>query len=248
MLTAVLLAGGFGTRIANVADGTPKPLLEIQGKATIEWNLQRLNDFGFKKAVFALHYKAEQFSGFFGNEYDNIDLQYSVEKEPLGTGGPLRLIQSELKETFFVINSDNLSDIDLHDIHEQHKQNLKQNPQALATIALTEVEDPSPFGVAVMQARNIGHFVEKPKREEAPSRLINAGVYVLEPGIIDLIKPGFCSIEREVYSQIAPQRKLYGYNFNGQWFPTDDPEKLARARAQWKGFTIKPRKITIHKP
>lgn len=230
MDTAVVLAGGLGTRLRPLTETIPKPLLPIAGRPIVQWTLDLLHTYAFKKVVLAIGYKAEQIERHFGQRYKGMRLVYSVEKEALGTGGPLRLAQEHLGDTFLVINGDNVLEIDLNAMHKFHAK-----AGVLGTIALTEVEDPSPFGVVVLEGDKIKTFVEKPSRENAPSRLINAGVYVLEPEILSYLPDGRCSLEREVFQKIAPEGKLAGFRFTGQWFPTDTIEKYAIANALWKG-------------
>ena len=110
-----------------------------------------------------------------------------------------------------------------------HKEN-----KALATIALTTVEDPSQYGVANLKGNRIQAFVEKPRREEAPSNLINAGFYILEPEVIDYIPEGFTMIEKDVFPKLAKEGKLFGYPFDGQWFDTGTMERYELALKKWK--------------
>src|SRR3989338_1624978 len=122
MDTAVILAGGLGTRLRPLTDTTPKPLLPVAGKPTIEWSLELLNRYGFKKAVLAVGYRADQIEAYFGQKYKNLELVYSVEHEALGTGGPLQLAKKYLKNTFVVLNGDNVVDINIVNIAETHSQ------------------------------------------------------------------------------------------------------------------------------
>src|SRR3989344_768317 len=115
-----------------------------------------------------------------------MSISYIEEEEKLGTAGPLRLVKDELKDSFIVANGDDLKTINIPRMFRLHKRK-----GALATIALTTTTDPSQYGVARMSGTRILEFVEKPKMEEAASNLINAGSYILEPEVIDMIPQGY---------------------------------------------------------
>jgi len=124
---------------------------------------------------------------------------------------------------------DELKDIDLHAMYEFHKRN-----RAVATIALTTVSDPCHYGVARLDGNRILEFVEKPAKGKEPSNLINSGLYIMEPEVIDMIKPGFCMTEKYVFPLLARQGKLFGFPFSGQWFDTGNMERYERAIKEWK--------------
>ena len=114
----------------------------------------------------------------------------------------------------------------MHQFHQQHG--------GLVTLALRPVDDPSAYGVARMAGDQIQEFVEKPKREEAPSNLINAGFYMMEPAVIDLIPEGKAMFEYDIFPQLARRGKLYGFKFSGQWFDTGNLERLETAEREWR--------------
>jgi NDP-sugar pyrophosphorylase family protein len=101
-------------------------------------------------------------------------------------------------------------------------------------MALTTVEDPSQYGVARLEGNKIMDFVEKPKKEEAPSKLINSGLYIMEPEVLEMIEPGFCMLEKEIMPKIARMGKLFGFPFGGQWFDTGNMERYEKAIKEWK--------------
>ena len=111
-----------------------------------------------------------------------------------------------------------------------------KDKNAMATIALTTVPDPSNYGVAKMQGDRIVEFIEKP--EVPPSNLINAGLYILEPEVLDFVpKKGFAMIEKQVFPKIAAIGKLYGYHFAGQWMDTGTLDRYDKAIKEWKGLS-----------
>jgi mannose-1-phosphate guanylyltransferase len=142
---------------------------------------------------------------------------------PLGTAGPIKKAQKLLgNEPFLVLNGDLITEIDYKELFKSHLEG-----QAVATIALHESEDPSRYGVAELAANNhIKRFVEKPSKGTEPSKLINAGVYVLSPKIFDYIPTGKAvSMEREVFPKLAEQNTLFGHKVGGLWIDIGKPEE-----------------------
>lgn len=228
--TAVILAGGKGTRLRPLTYEIPKALIPIHGKTLTEHIFDLFKKHDVKNIVLAVGHMKEKIKHHFGDGVRfGVNLQYIEENEPLGTAGPLKLGKSLLRETFIASNGDELKDIDIFEMYELHKQK-----RALATIALTTVEDPSRYGVARLSGSRILEFVEKPAKEKAPSNLINSGFYILEPEVIDMIPDGFAMLEKEVFPKLAAQGRLYGYPFSGQWFDTGDIERYERAIKEWK--------------
>ena len=165
-----------------------------------------------------------------GKKY-GVNITYVEEKNALGTAGPLKLAKPLLKETFIMCNADELKNINLDDMFNFHQAN-----KGLGTIALTSVQDPSAYGVALLNGNKIMTFVEKPSKESAPSNLINAGLYILEPDVIDYIPEGFAMVETDVFPKLASEENLCGYPFSGQWFDTGTPERFKFAEDKWRGF------------
>ncbi|MEM2138742.1 MAG: NDP-sugar synthase, partial [Candidatus Woesearchaeota archaeon] len=154
------------------------------------------------------------------------------EKEPLGSSGAIKLASKYLNETFIVTNGDELKDINIDEMYEFHKKN-----KAKVTVALTTVQDPSAYGVAKLEGNKILAFIEKPKKEEAPSNLINSGLSIWEPEVIKLIPDGFSMYEKDIFPKLASEQKLFGYIFSGQWFDTGTPERYEKAIKEWKGLS-----------
>ncbi|MFH1664005.1 MAG: sugar phosphate nucleotidyltransferase [archaeon] len=228
--TAFILAGGKGTRLKPLTDKTPKPMIEVKGKPILEYVIQLLAKYEIKNAVIALGYKGEQIKDYFGNgEKFGLNIEYVTEKEPMGTGGPLKLAKNLLTDEFLMFNGDNLTNINLNDMYDFHKKN-----NAFATIALSSVKEPKNFGVIELEGNKITQFMEKPS--DPKSNLINSGAYILKPEVIDLIPKGFSLIEKDVFPKLSEEGKLFGYVYNGQWFPTDTIERYETAKNEWKGI------------
>ncbi|MBD3309761.1 NTP transferase domain-containing protein [Candidatus Woesearchaeota archaeon] len=226
---AVILAGGLGTRLRPLTLEMPKSLITVHRKTLIEHLLDLFKRYGITDITLAVGHMSDQIKERFGDgrEY-GVNISYVEEKEPLGTAGCLRLIKDRLTETFIMTNGDELKELDLEEMEKVHKDN-----DAAATIALWQVEDPSAYGVAKIEGNKILQFVEKPKKEEAPSNLINSGLYMIEPEVIDMIPEGFVMLEKDIFPKLAEQEKLFGYPFKGQWFDTGTFERWETAIEEW---------------
>ncbi|HLD86825.1 MAG TPA: sugar phosphate nucleotidyltransferase [Candidatus Nanoarchaeia archaeon] len=230
---AVILVGGKGTRLKPLTDRTPKGLIPIQGKAISEHLLDLFKKYGVTDVILSVGHLKEEMKRHFGDGRKlGLNISYVEEDEPLGTAGPLRLCKKQLKESFIVSNGDELKDINIARMFRLHKRK-----DALATIALTSVEDPSAYGVARLDGSRIVEFVEKPRKEDAPSNLINAGFYILEPEVLDMIPQGFSMLEKDVFPNLAKEGKLRGFPFAGQWFDMGTHERLAIAEKKWRGIS-----------
>ena len=226
---ALILAGGFGTRLRPLSCTRPKLMFPIANKPILDRILKNLAEHEVTHVILAVNYLADILIHNFGDSKYGIKISYSYEKKPLGTGGPIKKAEKLLNdsdEPFLVLNGDILASINYLELIKRHKKT-----DALATLALYEVEDPSRFGVVDINGRGqIRSFVEKPKIEEAPSRLINAGVYVLDQAIFDIIPAGKkISIEREIFPLLAMKDRLYGVKFNGVWVDIGKPNDFIRA-------------------
>jgi mannose-1-phosphate guanylyltransferase len=228
--TAVILAGGKGTRLQPITYEIPKPLILVHDKTLLEHAFDLFKKYGIKNIIISIGYKGDKIKAAIGNgKRFGVNITYVEEDKPLGTAGPLKLAQHLLTESFIVCNADELKELDLSDMYLSHKDS-----NALATVALTTVDDPSVYGVAKMQGNKILEFIEKPKKDEAPSNLINAGLYILEPEVIDYIGEGYQMLEKDVFPKLAKEGKLYGYPFTGQWCNTGTLDLYERAIKTWK--------------
>jgi NDP-sugar pyrophosphorylase family protein len=229
---AIILVGGEGTRLRPFTYELPKALLPIQGKPMVMHVMDLLKSHGVAEIYLAIGYKGEKIKEYFGNGSKfGLNIKYIEEKKPLGTAGPLRLAKKYLDETFFIVWGDILSKIDLTDFMYFHKNN-----GGLATVALTTVDDPSRYGVAALKGNKIVGFVEKPKKKDAPSNLINSGFAIMEPEVIKeyIPKKGRAMVEYDIYPLLASEGKLFGYPFEGMWFDTGTHEAYEKAIKEWK--------------
>ena len=227
---AIILAGGVGTRLQPITFEIPKPLVLVHDRTLLEHQFDLFKKHGIKNIIISIGYKGDKIKHAIGDgRRFGVNVSYVEETKPLGTAGPLKLAKPLITGTFVTENSDELKDIDLRDMYLFHKEN-----KALVTIALTTVDNPSAYGVAKMQGGKILEFVEKPKREEAPSNLINSGLYMMEPEVLDYIGDGFSMLEKDVFPKLAQEGKLFGYPFSGQWYNTGTLELYEKAIKEWK--------------
>lgn len=228
---AVLLVGGKGTRLRPLTYKVPKALLEVQGKTVIEHLFDLLKKYGIRNIILCVGYMKEKIEEYLddGSKF-GVNITYVEEEEPLGTAGPLKLAKKHLNSSFICSNGDELKDINIPRMFRLHKRK-----NALATVALTTVSDPTQYGVAKLDGSRILEFIEKPKLADAPSNLINAGFYILEPKVIDLIPDGFSMLETDVFPQLAEKGRLRGFPFQGQWFDIGNMERYEIAKKRWKG-------------
>lgn len=234
---ALILAGGKGTRLRPLTYKIPKGLIGVQGKTLTEWLFELLKKYGIRDIILSIGYLADKMRDYFtdGSKF-GVNIEYVEEDpdKPLGTAGPLRLAKDMLDDSFIVSNGDELKCINIPRMFRLHKRK-----NALATIALTTVNDPSQYGVARLDGSRIVEFVEKPKKSEAPSNLINSGFYIIEPEVIEMIPKGKrCMLEKDIFPKLAREGRLRGFPFSGQWFDTGNFERLARARKLWKGVIV----------
>lgn len=229
-MKAVVLVGGFGTRLRPLTATTPKQMLPIVDRPMIEYVVSSLARAGVGEVILALGYKDDLFRAAYPDaECGGAALTYAVEPEPLDTAGAVRFAADAagVDEPFIVVNGDVLTDIDIKALWDRHHA-----VGAEATIALTRVADPSRFGVVPTDAcGRVRGFIEKPTGGEAPTDWINAGIYVLEPGILGRIAVGRrVSIEREVFPAIVAAGGLWAFRSDAYWIDIGTPETYARAQ------------------
>ncbi len=230
---AFILAGGKGTRLRPITYEVPKPMIPVKGKPILQYHIEQLRKYGIKDIVISIGYLGNKIREYFGDgKRFGVNITYVEEQEPLGTGGALGNAKHLFNDVFIMINGDNLIDLDLDEMYESHKKNNRP-----ITIALTAVEDPYSYGVVLLKGSKIIDFVEKPKKGTAPSNLINAGVYIIEPEILERIPENKSSIEKDVFPKLVKEGKVSGYVFAGQWFSTDSQERYEKAIKEWKGLS-----------
>jgi len=228
MAVAILLVGGFGTRLMPLTRNTPKPMLTVAGIPVTEHQLLMAKAAGINEIVLATSYLSEVFTPYFGDGSKwGMRIKYAVEKQPLGTGGAIanaaQLLETE--ESIVILNGDVLSSHNLAEQIRQHEAN-----DADVTLHLTEVEDARAFGcVPTDVAGRVTAFLEK--MDNPVTNQINAGCYVFNPRVLSAIPlETVVSVERETFPQLVSNgAKVYGYLENAYWLDIGTPKALLKA-------------------
>ena len=225
-LPAVILVGGQGTRLRPLTDRTRKDMLPLVDRPLLAYTFEHLAGHGVERSIVSCGYLPDQIEAVFGNEHDGMGLEYAIEDEPLGTGGGIAFAGRQLEGSFFALNGDSLREADLGEMVAFHR-----STGAKATILLTPVLDPSRYGLVRTAADGrVETFLEKPRPEEIDTDLINAGLYVLEPEVLDLVPEGRAvSIEREVFPTLAEEGSVFGIALPGYWLDVGTPESYLQA-------------------
>jgi len=223
-MDVIVLVGGEGTRLRPLTYDVPKQMLPVLDRTLIEHVMAWLARNGLRRAVLSLGYRPDAFlEAFPTGVIEGVTLAYAVEPEPLGTAGAVRFAAEKggVEGTFLVLNGDVLTDLDISSLVEFHFSH-----GAEASIHLTPVDDPSAFGVVPTEAEGrVTRFVEKPPPGTAPTNLINAGTYVLEARVLDLIPSGPpVSMERETFPALAAGGKLFAMASDDYWLDTGTPQ------------------------
>ena len=225
-LPAVILVGGQGTRLRPLTDRTRKDMLPLVDRPLLAYTFEHLARHGVERSIISCGYLPDQIEAAFGISHDGMALEYAIEDEPLGTGGAIGFAGRALESSFFALNGDSLREADLDAMVQFHRSR-----GAKATILLTPVADPSRYGlVRTAPDGRVESFLEKPRPEEIDTDLINAGLYVLEPEVLDLVPEArACSIEREVFPRLAAEGSVYGIALPGYWLDVGTPESYLQA-------------------
>lgn len=226
---AVVLVGGFGTRLRPLTFSTPKPLLPIANVRQLEHLIANLASAGVTHVALALGFKPEPFfEAFPEGVCAGVQLHYAVEPEPLDTAGAIAFAARDagINDTFVVMNGDIICDLDVAALVKFHREH-----KAEGTLHLTPVEDPSQYGVVEINADGwVERFVEKPLPGETTSSVINAGTYVLEPSVLHRMPQGQrLSIERVVFPQMVAEGTLAAMPTSDYWIDTGRPDTYLQA-------------------
>jgi NDP-sugar pyrophosphorylase family protein len=221
-----ILAGGLGTRIRSLFPDRPKALIPFKGKPFLEYQLQLLAEQGFHHFVLCLGYMAEQIIHYFGDGAKwGINIEYSIEESPLGTAGALKFAAPFFRETSLVLNGDTYLRADYQALIAYHREQVKRKG-AVGTLVVVEVKDTARYGRVVIDED--GRVIEFQEKAPSPhnASLINAGIYVFEPYILNYIPSGrSVSLEEETFPAIlAAGEKLYGFPVKGTFVDIGTPE------------------------
>lgn len=222
-MRALILVGGYGTRLRPLTLSRPKPLVEFANKPMLLHQIEALVEINVTEVILAVSYRAEQMEKELEQEAVKlgVNLIFSHEAEPLGTAGPLALaaeILSSGDEPFFVLNSDVICDFPFKQLLQFHKNHGREG-----TIVVTKVEEPSKYGVVLYDKDGkIDSFIEKP--QEFISNKINAGLYIFNPSVLKRIELRNMSIEKEVFPKMADDGELFAMDLTGFWMDVGQPK------------------------
>jgi mannose-1-phosphate guanylyltransferase len=224
-MKAVILVGGKGTRLLPLTCNTPKPMVPVMNRPFMEYVIRHLGKHNVNDVVMAMGYLPQAIESYFGDggKFDK-SMVYCVESSPMDTAGAVKNTECYIgDDTFFVLNGDIFTSLDLTDMLRYHREN-----RAKVTIALTPVPDPTNYGlIETTPDGRITRFLEKPKPEEVTTNMINAGTYILEREILDWMpKDQPYSFERKLFpALLAKGEPVYGYSSDAYWIDIGRPEK-----------------------
>lgn len=226
-MEAVILAGGFGTRLKSVIQGIPKPMAPVAGKPFLAYLLDQLDRQGCTHAVLAVGYKREVIQSFFGSRYKGISLSYSVEDEPLFTGGALKkALKMATENAVVVLNGDTFFGVDFSKMLNFHYQTCSE-----VTLAVKELYDFSRYGTVVYDKNyRITHFVEK---KECQKGFINGGVYVLNRTIFNGILENKFMMEKDFLEKYVNSKAFYAFLSEGYFIDIGIPEDYEKANREF---------------
>jgi len=223
-MKAVILAGGEGTRLRPLTLSTPKPVVPVVDRPFLRHQLDLLLRAGVREVVFSVAYRPERVQAVFGDGSAlGMRIRYAVEDTPLGTGGAVKNAEPLLDDRTIVLNGDILTDVDLSAIVARHAAE-----HASATILLAPVPNPAAYGLVETDPDGrVRRFLEKPRPEQITTNNINAGIYVLETRVLELMPPGVNhSIERGFFpALLARGDRVLGPVQRGYWIDIGTPEK-----------------------
>ncbi len=224
---ALLMAGGRGIRLSPITDDCPKPLLPINGKPILEIILEQCIDSGINNFYISVNYLADKIIKYFGDGSKwNVNIKYIKEDIPLGTAGALKLLPNQFKESIIIINGDVLTKINFQDLINYHSNN-----HADITICSKEHILNSPYGVIEVEGICFKSMVEKPSFRQ----LINAGIYVINPSIIEFIESNqYLDMPNLISTMNKKGKKIIVYPVHEYWLDVGKPETLNKAIYDWR--------------
>ncbi len=228
-LKAIILSAGEGSRMRPLTLTKPKTMLPVAGKPIIQYNIESLKNNGITDILLIVRYKEEIVRNYFGDGSDfGVNISYKTQKDFLGTANAISYAKDFIDDSIMVLNGDIILDEEI--IQEMIEKYDGLTPDTL--MLLTEVEDPSAFGVVEIEDGNIKSIVEKPKQGEAPSNLVNAGIYIFNEDIFDKIdkteisQRGEYEITDSVSMQIQDNKVVIGHKTSKDWIDVGRPWEL----------------------
>lgn len=231
--TAIILAGGFGTRLKTVVSDLPKPMAPINGDPFLDYQLRYLKHAGIRQAIISVGHLAEKIQDHYGVHFNGLDIRYVRESTPLGTGGGIRLaLEACADKNALVLNGDSFFDVDLKHFHDRHAAGGAQ-----ISLALRKVSDAARYGTIERdKTERIVSFREK--NGLSKPGVINGGVYILNKALYLEATPAGTpfSIEKDFFEKNLDTFVMKGFEFDGYFIDIGIPEDYAKAQHDLKGF------------
>jgi len=233
-MKALILVGGEATRLLPLTSNTPKAMVPVLNRPFLEHVIGHLSSHNVKDIILTQSCRSQQISDWFGDGSRlGVNLSYTIEDTPMGTAGAIKHAERYLDETFLVLNGDIITNLDIAAMVELHLAR-----KAKVTIALTPVDDPTSYGLVETDAQGkITRFLEKPGHDEITTNMINAGTYLIEPGVLKYIPAQTkVSIERETFPLLlARDEPAYTYLSDAYWLDMGTPEKYLQLQRDLLG-------------
>ncbi len=228
----IILAGGLGTRLKDEIPDLPKPMAPVNGKPFLEFLLNYIASYNFKRVILSIGYKGNKIEEYFGNEYRGLEIQYSFEDKPLGTGGAIKLALEKVNTHYFIVmNGDTFFYIDLQKFFQVSVENL-----AKMSIALREVDNASRYGQIKMNTSGIITSYNE-KSTEAQPGLINGGTYIINTKYFKAFNlPEIFSFEKDWLQKNVETEAIRGQIFNDYFLDIGIPDDYKRAQNELKVF------------
>ncbi|HAW09391.1 MAG TPA: D-glycero-D-manno-heptose 1-phosphate guanosyltransferase [Bacteroidetes bacterium] len=228
-MEAIILAGGFGTRLKNVVNDVPKPMAPVNNKPFLSYILKYLKKYDIDRVILCTGYLSDKIEKFYGKEFEGVKINYSIEKEPLGTGGAIkRALKLCSEDTVIVINGDTFFDVNLTQLKTAHI-----NHNADLTLSLKPMTNFDRYGIInIEQNGQIAGFEEKKHREFGN---INGGVYALKRNIFDdTTLPEKFSLETDFFEDYFSSKKFAGFISDTYFIDIGIPEDYYKAQEDFK--------------
>jgi mannose-1-phosphate guanylyltransferase/phosphomannomutase len=242
-MRAIIIAGGFGTRLRPLTYNTPKSMVPVANIPFVIHQVSLIKKYGIKEIILNLHYLSDNIKKIFEDEQKHgVKIYYSIEESPLGTAGAVKNAEQYFdSDPLLIFNGDILTDIDLSELLKFHRKK-----KATATLTLTKVEDPTTYGLVITDGDGrIKRFIEKPSWERVTTNTISAGIYVVDPKVFSRVpanKPH--SFERELFpSLLESGEAFYAFESDAYWIDIGNPSKYMQAHR-----AILEREVAVHIP
>ncbi len=224
-MEAIILAGGFGTRLSHIVSDVPKPMAPVNNKPFLEYIFNNLSKYNLSKIIMAVGYKSNLIKEHFGDSFKEIKIEYSEELTPLGTGGAIKKAVSICRDKeIFIINGDTFFDVDLRNMKEIHRDSSCD-----ITIAVKEMKHFNRYGTVIIENNRITKFIEK---QDVDRGKINGGVYLINRNIFENLDDKVFSFEQTILESL--KYTMCAYESNGYFIDIGIPEDYYKAQEDFK--------------